>query len=45
MESIRFTLKNIKPEAEQLGINKIKLLVDEFNNNGKINASLYYSNI
>ncbi|MBZ9608753.1 histidine kinase [Clostridium estertheticum] len=44
MESIRYTLKNIKPGAEQLGINKIKLLVDEFNNKGKINACLYYSN-
>ena len=43
MESIRYTLKNIKPEAEQLGINKVKLLVDEFNNKVKINASLYYS--
>ncbi len=43
MESIRFTLKNIKPETEQLGINKVKLLVDEFKNKGKINASLYYS--
>lgn len=43
MESIRYTLKNIKPEAEQLGINKIKLLVDEFNNKTKINANLYYS--
>lgn len=44
MENIRFTLKNIKPEVEQLGINKIKLLVDEFKNKGKINAKLYYSN-
>ncbi|MBW9149617.1 two-component sensor histidine kinase [Clostridium sp. CM028] len=44
MDSIRYTLKNIKPEAEQLGINKIKLLVDEFNNKTKINANLYYSN-
>lgn len=44
MESIRATLKNIKPEAEQLGINKIKLIVDEFKNKYKINASLYYSN-
>ncbi|MCB2357027.1 sensor histidine kinase [Clostridium estertheticum] len=44
MESIRFTLKNIKPEVEQLGINKVKLLVDEFKNKGKINAKLYYSN-
>jgi signal transduction histidine kinase len=43
MESIRLTLKNIKPQTEQLGINKIKLLVDEFNNRDKINASLYYS--
>ncbi|MBU3101580.1 two-component sensor histidine kinase [Clostridium sp. DSM 17811] len=44
MERIRFTLKNIKPEVEQLGINKVKLLVDEFKNKGKINAKLYYSN-
>jgi len=44
MESIRFTLKNIKPEVEQLGINKIKLLVDEFKSKGKMDASLYYSN-
>jgi len=43
MESIRFTLKNIKPEVEQLGINKIKLLVDEFKDKREINASLYYS--
>lgn len=43
MESIRFTLKNIKPETEQLGINRIKLLVDEFNNKYKINGNLYYS--
>jgi len=44
MENIRFTLKNIKPEVEQLGINRIKLLVDEFKSKGKINANLYYCN-
>jgi len=43
MESIRFTLKNIKPKVEQLGINKIKLLVDEFKSKGKIDSNLYYS--
>lgn len=43
MENIRFTLKNIKPETEEIGINKIKLLLDEFNNKYIINASLYYS--
>ncbi|MBC8063174.1 MAG: two-component sensor histidine kinase [Clostridiaceae bacterium] len=43
MESIRNTLKNIKPDQEQLGINKIKLLVKEFKNNGQINVGLFHS--
>lgn len=43
MESIRFTLKDIKPEVEQLGINRIKLLIDEFKSKGEIDARLYYS--
>ena len=43
MESIRSTLKNIKPEQEHLGINKIKLLINEFKRNGRINAALFYS--
>ena len=44
MESIRSTLKNIKPEHEQLGINKIKLLMNEFRSNGQINVALFHSN-
>ncbi len=43
MESIRATLKNIKPESQQIGINKIKLLVDEFKSNDEITGGLYYS--
>jgi signal transduction histidine kinase len=43
MEDIRITLKNIKPPAQQLGINKIKLLVEEFNKDNNINASLFYN--
>ncbi|MFP3122526.1 sensor histidine kinase [Ectobacillus funiculus] len=30
IEKIRVTLKNIKPPTEQMGMNRIKLLVDEF---------------
>lgn len=30
MDSIRVTLRNIKPPSEQIGINKIKLMLDEF---------------
>ncbi|GAA0366797.1 signal transduction histidine kinase [Bacillus horti] len=30
IESIRLVLKNIKPPTEQLGINRLKLFVDEF---------------
>jgi len=43
MESIRSTLKNIKPNQEHLGINKIKLLVDEFKSNEQISVSLFQS--
>lgn len=30
MDELRTTLKNIKPQGEQLGISRVKLLVDEF---------------
>lgn len=43
MESIRSTLKNIKPEQEQLGVNKIRLLLNEFKCNGAINVRLFHS--
>jgi len=44
MESIRNTLKNIKPDQEQLGINKVRLLLNDFKSNGEINVSLFHSN-
>lgn len=40
MESIRATLRNIKPAAEQLGINRVKLLLDEFSVNNQITTTL-----
>lgn len=43
MESIRATLRNIKPASEQLGINRVKLLLDEFSVNNQIAASLIHS--
>lgn len=42
MESIRSTLKNIKPPAEQMGINKIKLLVNSFSQKSGINGRVFY---
>lgn len=43
MESIRATLRNIKPAAEQLGINRVKLLLEEFSANNHIKTSLTHS--
>jgi signal transduction histidine kinase len=43
MEDIRSTLKNIKPPAEQLGINKVKLLIEEFKKNNNINTTIFYT--
>lgn len=43
MEDIRGTLKNIKPPSEQLGINKVKLLIEEFKKNNYITTTLFYS--
>ncbi|MGH4140652.1 sensor histidine kinase [Clostridium sp.] len=46
MDNIRITLKNIKPPAEQLGITKIKVLIEEFSSNSGIKSNfLYNSNI
>ena len=42
MESIRSTLRNIKPAPEQLGINRLKLMMEEFSLNSSIKTSLSY---
>lgn len=42
MESIRSTLRNIKPAPEQLGINRLKLMLEEFSLNNSIKTSLLY---
>lgn len=43
MESIRFTLRNIKPAAEQLGINRLKLLLDEFSASNNVRITLLHT--
>jgi len=42
-ESIRASLKNIKPPSEQMGINKIKSSLDEFSVNNGISTSLVHT--
>lgn len=42
MESIRSTLRNIKPAPEQLGINRLKLMLEEFSLKNSIKTSLKY---
>lgn len=42
MDNIRITLKNIKPPSEQLGINKLKLLIEEFSYKSDIRTSFLY---
>lgn len=42
MESIRATLRNIKPATEQIGINRLKLLLDEFALDNQIKTSMVY---
>lgn len=42
MESIRSTLKNIKPPIEQMGINKVKLLISSFSKKSGIKAAIFY---
>lgn len=42
IEEIRLTLKNLKPPKEQLGINRLKLIIDEFMEKSRIKTSLSY---
>jgi len=42
MDDIRFTLREIRPTTEQLGINKVKLLLEEKTNNTSFSYSLIY---
>jgi len=42
MESIRYTLRNIKPPMQQLGINKLKLIVSEFQLSSGMKVILIY---
>lgn len=42
MENVRSTLRNIKPASEQLGINRVKLMVEEFEINSGIDMSFIY---
>jgi signal transduction histidine kinase len=42
MENIRVTLRSIKPAAEQMGINRLKLLCDEFQTSNNITVILSY---
>ncbi len=42
MESIRSTLRAIKPASEQLGINRLKLALEEFSLNNKIKTSFSF---
>ncbi|SHH84914.1 histidine kinase [Clostridium grantii] len=42
MESIRITLRNIKPPKEQIGINEIKLIINKFKYRSGINVNLIF---
>jgi len=42
MENIRATLRNIKPASEQMGISRIKLLLDKFMKDNNIDVILVY---
>jgi signal transduction histidine kinase len=42
IENIRLTLKNMKPPTEQIGIHRIKLLIEQFNTKQQIKALLTY---
>ena len=42
MENLRITLKNIKPPVEQMGINRIRLMIDEFSASHQLATSLLY---
>jgi signal transduction histidine kinase len=42
MDNIRSTLRAIKPAPEQLGINRLKVMIDEFSLNSSIKTSFSY---
>lgn len=42
LENIRMTLKNIKPPSEQMGINRLRLFLDDFNSKHTIRTLLNY---
>lgn len=42
MDNIRATLRNVKPPSEQMGINKLKLILSEFEIKSGIKTVLYY---
>ncbi|MFL0196805.1 sensor histidine kinase [Clostridium sp. WILCCON 0269] len=42
IEDIRITLKNLKPPKEQIGINRLKLTIDEFIGKSGVKTSLIY---
>lgn len=43
MESIRTTLTNLKPASEQLGLNRLRLLLEKFSSNSNIKSRIIYS--
>lgn len=43
MDDIRMTLKNIRPQQEELGINRIKLILEEKTKNTKYNFKIKYN--
>ncbi|WP_231633187.1 sensor histidine kinase [Numidum massiliense] len=43
LERIRLTLKNLKPRPEEIGINKLRLLVDELSANQDVTTTLTHS--
>lgn len=42
LESIRVTLRNIKPPSEQIGINRLQLILDDFKTQHGLKTSLTY---
>ncbi|WEG11057.1 sensor histidine kinase [Pullulanibacillus sp. KACC 23026] len=42
IEEIRQTLKNMKPPSEQMGINRVRLLIDEFSSKHPIHTAFTY---
>ncbi|MFK9091905.1 sensor histidine kinase [Bacillus salipaludis] len=42
IENIRLTLKNMKPPTEQVGIHRLKLMIDDFNAKQQIKSVLTY---